>query len=90
MEDGVVIEIDAMFTQVRTRMASPLAEQLGCELEDGPFGSMIRTDARKLTSVPGVFAAGDTTRVPPNATLAAAEGMMAGVGAHQSLVFPPA
>lgn len=90
MEDGAVIPIDALFTQPRTRMASPLAEQLGCEIEDGPFGPMIRTDGRKLTSVPGVFAAGDTTRVPPNATLAAAEGMMAGVGAHQSLVFPPA
>ena len=90
MEDGAVIPIDALFTQPRTRMASPLAEQLGCEIEDGPFGPMIRTDGRKLTSVPGVFAAGDTTRVPPNATLAAAEGMMAGVGTHQSLVFPPA
>jgi thioredoxin reductase len=90
LQDGAVIPIDALFTQPRTRMASPLAEQLGCEIEDGPFGPMIRTDGRKLTSVPGVFAAGDTTRVPPNATLAAAEGMMAGVGAHQSLVFPAA
>lgn len=90
VEDGTTVPIDALFTQVRTRMASPLAEQLGCEIEDGPFGPMIRTDARKLTTVPGVFAAGDTTRVPPNATLAAAEGVMAGFGAHQSLVFPSA
>lgn len=87
MEDGAVIPIEALFIQLRTRMASPLAEQLGCAFEDGPFGPMIRTDARKLTTVPGVFAAGDTTRVPPNATLAAAEGVMAGFGAHQSLVF---
>jgi thioredoxin reductase len=90
MEDGTMVPVDALFTQVRTRMASPLAEQLGCEIEEGPFGPMIRTDPRKLTTVPGVFAAGDTTRVPPNATLAAAEGVMAGFGAHQSLVFPSA
>jgi thioredoxin reductase len=87
MEDGEVIGIGALFIQLRTRMASPLAEQLGCEMEEGPFGPMIRTDARKQTTVPGVFAAGDTTRVPPNATLAAAEGVFAGFGAHQSLVF---
>jgi hypothetical protein len=37
-----------------------------------------------------VFAAGDNTRVPPNATLAAAEGVFAGFAAHQSLVFPAA
>lgn len=88
MEDGAMVPVEALFTQLRTRMASPLAEQLGCELEDGPFGPMIRTDARKATTVPGVFAAGDTTRVPPNVTLAAAEGVMAGLAAHQSLVFP--
>jgi thioredoxin reductase len=90
MEDSAVVGIGALFIQLRTRMASPLAEQLGCEMEDGPFGPMIRTDARKSTTVPGVFAAGDTTRVPPNATLAAAEGVFAGFGAHQSLVFPAA
>ncbi|WP_420128425.1 NAD(P)/FAD-dependent oxidoreductase [Longimicrobium sp.] len=88
LEDGTMIPIDALFTQVLTSMASPLAEQLGCEIEEGPFGPMIRTDPRKLTTFPGVFAAGDTTRVPPNATLAAAEGVMAGFGAHQSLAFP--
>jgi thioredoxin reductase len=87
--DGDEIAIEAMFTTLQTRMASPLAEQLGCEFEDGPFGMMIRTDARKVTTVPGVFAAGDAARVPPNATLAAADGVLAGSSAHQSLVFPP-
>ncbi|HEX6370509.1 MAG TPA: NAD(P)/FAD-dependent oxidoreductase [Longimicrobium sp.] len=88
LADGAVVEVDALFTTLQTRMASPLAEQLGCEFEDGPFGPMIRTDPRKATTVPGVFAAGDITRVPPNATLAAAEGVFAGFAAHQSLVFP--
>jgi thioredoxin reductase len=87
--DGDEVAIEAMFTTLQTRMASPLAEQLGCEFEDGPFGVMIRTDARKVTTVPGVFAAGDAARVPPNAVLAAADGVIAGGSAHQSLVFPP-
>jgi thioredoxin reductase len=85
--DGTVIPVDAMFTQPRTRIASPLAEQLGCEVEDGPFGGpVLRTDARKATTVPGVFAAGDVA-LAMNATLAAAAGVMAGASAHQSLIF---
>jgi thioredoxin reductase len=87
LTDGTVIPVDAMFTQPRTRIANPLAEELGCELEEGPFGGLvIRTDARKATTVPGVFAAGDVA-VAMNATVAAASGVMAGAGAHQSLVF---
>ena len=45
-----------MFTQPRLRMASSLAEQLGCEFEDAPAGPIIRTDGQKATSVPGVSA----------------------------------
>lgn len=88
MEDGEVIGIDALFTQPRTRIASPLAEQLGCEMEDGTPGPIIRTDATRETTVRGVFAAGDAARFFANATLAAADGVMAGIAAHRSLVFP--
>jgi thioredoxin reductase len=90
LQDGTVIGIDALFTQPRTRIASPLAEQLGCELEDAPAGPIIRTDPQKATSVAGVFAAGDAARAFANATMAAADGVMAGIAAHRSLVFPTA
>jgi thioredoxin reductase len=87
LEDGEVVPMGALFTGLQARMASPLAAQLGCAFEDGPFGEMITTDAQKRTTVPGVFACGDAARVPPNATLAAADGVLAGGAAHQSLVF---
>ena len=87
---GSVVALDALFTTSRTRMASPLAGQLGCEFEDGPFGPIIRTGPRKETTVPGVFAAGDAARAPHNATWAAADGVMAGTAAHQSLIFTAA
>ena len=83
-----VVALDALFTASRTRMASPLAEQLGCAFDDGPFGPVIRTDARKETTVPGVYAAGDAARAPHNATWASADGVTAGVSAHQSLALP--
>jgi thioredoxin reductase len=86
LSDGRVVPINALFVAPSTRMASPLAEQLGCVFDDGLLGPVIRTDDWKATSVPGVFAAGDAARAMHNATLASADGVMAGVGAHQSLI----
>lgn len=90
LRDGTVVELDALFTASRTHIASPLAERLGCDFGEGPFGPIVWTDARKETSVPGVFCAGDAARAPHSATWAAADGATAGVSAHQSLVFAPA
>jgi thioredoxin reductase len=84
------IPVDALFTTPRTRMASPLAEQLGCAFDDGPLGPIVRTGARRETTVPGVYAAGDMARAPHNATWASSDGVTAGIAAHQSLVLPPA
>jgi thioredoxin reductase len=88
LRDGRTVRLAALFTGSRIRMASPLAERLGCELDDGPAGPIVRTDARKETTVPGVYAAGDMTRFPHNATWASADGVTAGISAHQSLALP--
>ena len=85
--DARVVPLDALYVAPSARPASPLAEQLGCAFDDGPMGPCIRTDANKMTTVPGVYAAGDLTLMRHNATLASAEGVLAGVGAHQALVF---
>ncbi|MBD9390830.1 NAD(P)/FAD-dependent oxidoreductase [Acidovorax sp. ACV01] len=85
--DGRLVPIDALYVAATTSPASPLAEQLGCALDEGPMGPCIRTDANKMTTVPGVYAAGDATLMRHNATLASAEGVLAGVGAHQAMVF---
>lgn len=87
LSDGRVVHVDALFTAPKTHLASPLAEQLGCAFEDGPLGAFIRVDDWMQTAVKGVYAAGDTASPMANATMAAAAGVKAGVGAHQSLVF---
>ena len=87
LEDGDLVALDALFTASRTRMASPFAERLGCMFDEGRFGPIVRTDARKETSVPGVFCAGDAAREPHSATWAAADGATAGISAHQSLAL---
>lgn len=86
LSDGRVVPVGAIFTAPATRMASPLAEELGCAFDEGPVGPYIRVDDRKLTTVPGVYAAGDAASPMHNATLASAAGVMAGFGTHQSLV----
>jgi len=86
LADGRVVPIGALFTAPQTHMSSPLAMQLGCAFEQGPLGPYIRVDERKQTSVPGVYAAGDAASPMYNATMASAAGVMAGVGAHQSML----
>lgn len=85
--DGRRIALDGLFTMSRTRMASPIAEQLGCRFEDGPTGPFLATDAMKETSVPGVFACGDAARAAGSVALAVGDGAMAGAATHQSLIF---
>ncbi len=87
LADGRKLPFAALYIAAKTVMNSPIAAQLGCAFEDGPVGPFITTDAMKATSVPGVFAAGDIARMQPNATFASADGVMAGVAAHRSLVF---
>jgi thioredoxin reductase len=87
MQDGRTIALDALFIGVPWRMASPLAEQLGCAIDDSPLGPVIRVDGIGETSVPGVFAAGDAALMMKNLPGAVAGGFLAGVAAHRSLLM---
>ncbi|MES2464966.1 MAG: NAD(P)/FAD-dependent oxidoreductase [Armatimonadota bacterium] len=87
LKDGRTLPLAGLFIAPRCSLTSPLAQELGCEIEDGASGPVIKTDAFKETTVPGVFAAGDAARPLHSITFASADGVMAGVFAHQSLVF---
>jgi thioredoxin reductase len=87
LQDGRSIALDGLFLVPRTSFASPVASQLGCAMEEGPMGPFIRTDDRKATSVPGVFACGDAARAAGSVSLAVGDGALAGAAAHQSLIF---
>ncbi|MGQ0697533.1 MAG: NAD(P)/FAD-dependent oxidoreductase [Panacagrimonas sp.] len=86
--DGRHVDLAGLFVASRTRMASPIAERLGCAFEEGPLGSYIRTDDVKATSIPGVFACGDAARMASSVAFAVGDGMQAGTAAHRSLIFP--
>lgn len=87
MADGRRTQAKALFTASRTALSSPIADQLGCAFEQGPQGSYVKVDDRQRTSVTNVFAAGDAARPMHSVALAVAGGAMAGIAAHQSLVF---
>jgi thioredoxin reductase len=87
LADGNLSAADALYVGPRTRLNSEIAQQLGCELDDAQFGPIIRTDAEKMTTLPGVYAAGDITRGAHTLTFAAADGVMAGLAVHRSLIF---
>ena len=85
--DGRMSGIDALYIGPQTRLNSTIAQQLGCELEDAPLGPIVRVDAERMTTVAGVYAAGDITRGAHTVTWAAADGVTAGLAVHRSLVF---
>ena len=87
LADGRTSSIDALYLGPRTHLNSDIAHQLGCEMDEGPYGPIIRTDPQKMTTVSGVYAAGDITRAAHNETWASADGVTAGVSLHRSLVF---
>jgi thioredoxin reductase len=88
LAEGRTRQLAGLFVLPRTHLNTPFAAQLGCALEDGPLGPYYKTDMVKQTSVRGVFACGDGGLAMGSVTLAVADGAMAGVGAHRSLVFP--
>lgn len=87
LDGGRAVPIDALFISAPTRLNSDLAERLGCAIDEGPLGPVIRTDANRMTSVPGVFAAGDIARAPHSVAWAASDGVTAGIAVHRTLVF---
>ena len=92
LTDGRSLSMAGLFVMSRTSPASSLPAQLGCALEDGPMGPFVQTDMMKATNVSGVFCCGDMARPAGNVASAVADGAMAGVGAHRSLIaaFNPA
>ena len=86
LSDGRQVPLAGLFVAPRLHL-SPLVEDVGCELEETPMGNLIKTDAMQATSIPGIFACGDIARAAGSVTFAVADGAMAGLSTHRSLMF---
>jgi thioredoxin reductase (NADPH) len=85
-KEGRIIELDQLFAVQGQTPQSDLARQLGVDLSESGY---ITVDTEQKTSVPGVFAAGDVTRLHSHqVSTAAHEGAQAAAAANYYL-YPP-
>lgn len=89
LENGESIAREFLYITPNFELSTDLATQLGCEMVDTPFGSHLKTSFMMQTSVPGVYGAGDVTRMMYGANLAVADGAMAGGACVHSLIYDP-
>jgi thioredoxin reductase len=82
--DGESLACDALFFNLGTEPASNLHKMLGCKIDEDC--GLVWVDQSRQTSVKGVYAAGDITPNSQLAIVAAAEGAMAAIHIHDSLI----
>jgi thioredoxin reductase len=82
-EDGLSLDTDKIFLAVAQYPADDLGAQLGCDRDSG--GHILVDDAYH-TSVANCYAAGDIVPGPQLAIAAAADGAIAALAIHKSLV----
>ena len=85
-ETGETLPCDALFFNLGTEISGGLHEMLGCQLDEEC--GLVWVDDEQQTSVRGVYAAGDITPHSQLAVVAAAEGAMAAIHIHKSLMPP--
>lgn len=84
LTNGRVLDCNLLFFSLPERPVNALAEQLGCRLD---AKGHVEVDKDGLTSVKGVYAAGDLTPGEQLVQVAAAEGAIAAAACAESLVF---
>lgn len=83
MEDGMELDVEKIFFAIGQYPSDDLGAQLGCERDEGGH---IVVDDHYHTSVRNVFAAGDIVPGSQLAVAAAADGAIAALAIHKSLV----
>lgn len=80
---GNFIERRALFFNTKTVQRCPLAKMLGCEFDEE---GGVKTGKYEVTSIPGLFVAGDSSRDVLQAIVAASEGVQAAIAINTALL----
>jgi thioredoxin reductase len=81
------IAVDILFAHPRNKPSASLHDSLGLATVDTPLGIAIKTDERRDTSMPGIYAAGDLANpAMASVTTAISQGATAGISAQQSML----
>ncbi|MBB3308610.1 thioredoxin reductase [Rhizobium sp. BK196] len=87
LDTGPDVIVDILFAHPRTKPSASLHETLGLATVNTPTGIALKTDERRETSTPGIYAAGDLANPGiPSVTTAIWQGAMAGIFAQQSMI----
>lgn len=87
IETGSDVSVNILFAHPRTRPSASLHDALGLATVNTSTGIALKTDDRRETSMPGIYAAGDLANPGiPSVTTAAWQGTMAGIFAQQSML----
>lgn len=87
LADGRQLPMKGLYVGTKAIPTSPLIRMLKLDTQETPLGTIVSVNDFKESSIKGVFVAGDLSHAMQNATFAIASGTMAGVAAHQSLMF---
>ncbi|MGW1256593.1 NAD(P)/FAD-dependent oxidoreductase [Streptomyces sp. NPDC002513] len=85
--DGTVHDRSVLFVAPRAVPRTGLLERLGAELSETPFGRYPVVDERGLTTVPGLWAAGNATGFAEQIVNAASRGYRAGAAINGELLL---
>lgn len=86
LADGRDVPLDALLANPQVRPSARLHEDVGAELVETPVGPHLRVNDEFQTTIAGIFAAGDLAGARHSINGAYHSGMMAGVGAHRSML----
>lgn len=87
IETGSNVSVDILFAHPRTRPSASLHDALGLATVNTPTGIALKTDERRETSTPGIYAAGDLANpAMASVTTAISHGAIAGISAQQSML----
>lgn len=87
LRDGRVHEREVVFVAPRAVPRTDLLARLGAELSETPFGTYPVVDGRGLTTVPGLWAAGNASGFAEQVVNAASRGYRAGAAINGELLM---
>lgn len=88
VDTGPDVSVDILFAHPRNKPSATLHDALGLATVNTPTGIALKTDERRETSMPGIYAAGDLSNPGiPSVTTATWQGAMAGIFAQQSMLI---
>ncbi|MCF3130871.1 NAD(P)/FAD-dependent oxidoreductase [Streptomyces olivochromogenes] len=87
LADGTVHEREVLFVAPRAVPRTGLLAALGAEMRETPFGTYPVIDERGLTTVPGLWAAGNASGFAEQVVNAASRGYRAGAAINGELLF---